>query len=385
MKKTIRILALALIIVMLTVSFAGCFVIKTTDKNYTTAPATTGEAEVSLIGVSADTKLPATKNSAFKMVSVPRLLAAPQAETAETTEVTTVAETTAEPVEDDAYSTFTVIYKTQTVIYFTINLSNPNNRYIMDFKLSCDEDPNVTVRQGTHESRINDPNTYIRWDEAEDRIGNHQATFVLTLPDTTVSPTSIRISEMYYSDRTDGVNKTTVNMNNRDVYTIYKTDSLVETTARRNSLEYFEFGLNVNEKATVTSVKVDGVEQTANGEGKYQIPSGKLVIEYDFIPTDGVVYKGSYEEDIEVLRFERTNTINKVNYSDAHFYIFYNIIGTDFSYSNIRVKDFNIELLQTFEDGFNIGLAEYPSIQQYKPNLTLIICGTEFVVADTFE
>ena len=359
-----KIIAFALVCVLALAALAGC--------GNNTEGAT--EAEVTLLGVSTDF---VPDDETAYTVTVPKLLSDGSDDT------TTVG--ASDRVTDDAYPTFTVIYKTQTVLYFTINLSNPKNYYILDFKLSCDEDDGVTVKQGRHQSRINDPSTYIRWDEASDRVGNRQATFELTLPDPEISPTSIRISEMYYSDRTDGTNKTSVNMNDRDVYTVYKTDSLVETVSRRNSLEYFEFGLNVNEKAIVTGVKVDGVEQTANGEGKYQIPSGKLVIEYDFIPTDGVVYKGSYEEDIEVLRFERTDGTRKVEYREAGFKLFWSISGTDFSYDNFTVKGYTIEVLQQFSNYTNIGLAEYPSIKQYKPNLTLIICGTEFVVADTFE
>lgn len=367
-----KIIAFALVCVLALAALAGCG----NNAGGATEASATGatEAEVTLLGVSTDF---VPDDETAYTVTVPKLLSDGSDDT------TTVG--ASDGVTDDAYPTFTVIYKTQTVLYFTINLSNPKNYYILDFKLSCDEDDGVTVKQGRHQSRINDPSTYIRWDEASDRVGNRQATFELTLPDPEISPTSIRISEMYYSDRTDGTNKTSVNMNDRDVYTVYKTDSLVETVSRRNSLEYFEFGLNVNEKATVTGVKVDGVEQTANGEGKYQIPSGKLVIEYDFETSDGRTYKGSYEEDIEVLRFERTDDTMKVYYGDAHFYLYYKFFGTDFSYENLIVKDYTIEVLQQFPDGINIGLAEYPSVEQYRPNLTLIICGTEFVVADTFE
>lgn len=110
---------------------------------------------------------------------------------------------------------YTIIYKYQETISFTIKLSNPNNYYIMDFKLSCEQE-NVKVNQGSHWSDINDPDTYIRWDEGVDRLGNKEATFLLQLPDKEVSPTSIKISELYYSDRTDGANKTAVNTNGKD-------------------------------------------------------------------------------------------------------------------------------------------------------------------------
>lgn len=372
-----KIIAFILICIMTLATLVSCGNSTDTTPEASTAGAT--EAEVTLLGISTDF----TPTVAANVVTVPRLLSDGNSDT-------TTTGATNDNIIDDVYSTFTVIYRTQTVIYFTINLSNPNNRYIMDFKLSCAEDDGVTVRQGNHESRINDPNTYIRWDEAYDRIGNHQATFVLTLPNTEISPTSIRISEMYYSDRTDGTNKTTVNMNNRDVYTVYKTDSLVETVDRRNSLEYFEFGLNVNESATVKSVTVDGVEQVPNGEGKYQIPSGKLVIDYEFVTSDGRTYVGSYEEDIEVLSFRHNGDNVKVEYADSRFTLHYIITGTDFIKSdeegvNITILNQNTRFAHLEDTCIGIGVPFGITVNDYKPGLTIIICGTEFVVADTFE
>lgn len=197
---------------------------------------------------------------------------------------------------------YIVIFKTQTLLYFTIKLQNPKNYYVLDFKLSCEEE-DIKVKQGTHYSSINDPNTFIRWDERVDGIGNHQATFLLQLSNPEISPDKIKISELYYSDRTDGTNKTSVNMNNKETYTVYKIDELMKMTDRKNSSEAFYFKLEFAEDVKHW-VKVNGMEFQADSEGVYAIPSGRLVVEYEYEAREGEKYIMKYEEDVEVLRAE---------------------------------------------------------------------------------
>lgn len=246
----------------------------------------------------------------------------------------------------DIPADYIVIFKTQTLIYFTIKLQNPKNYYILDFRLSCEEE-DIKVKQGTHYSSINDPNTFIRWDERVDGIGNHQATFLLQLPNPEISPDKIKISELYYSDRTDGTNKTSVNMNNKETYTVYKIDELMKMTDRKNSSEAFYFKLEFAEDVKHW-VKVDGVEFQADSDGVYAIPSGKLVVEYEYEVSNGVVYKNVYEENIETAQVEFEDGIYE---SDILYYIKYNkLSGTDVKWNcngyfldenNIKV-DFNL-------------------------------------------
>lgn len=203
---------------------------------------TPSASEVTLQSVSTSTK-PLFEQTAS--VGMTALLAANDAGTTEETEEPSKTTTEEDAPEkegliSDLESNITIIYKTQTTIYFTINLTNPKNYYILDFKLSTDNpDDKIQVKQGSHYSYINDPNTFIRWDEASDRIGNHQATFEIVLPSPEISPSVIKISEMYYSDRNDGTNKTAVNMNNKDVFTVYKVDKTFEFVDRRNSTTEF--------------------------------------------------------------------------------------------------------------------------------------------------
>lgn len=261
------------------------------------------KSEVKLLGITGnnsiqtETKATANNSKLFASLSVPIYA------DAETEQPGAATGTTEQPDDQlDVYSTYTIIYKTQTTLYFTINLSNPKNYYILDFRLTCAEE-DVTVKQGNHYSNINSENTYIRWDEAVDRIGNHTATFELHLPNANITPDNIKISEMYYSDRTDGTNKTSVNMNNKETYTVYKIDEPVVMTDRKNNFEEFSFKLAAIEGAVVKSVKVDGVAFDADAEGVYHIPSGELVIEYEYTVTDGVKYEKKIEEKIELLKF----------------------------------------------------------------------------------
>ena len=172
---------------------------------------------------------------------------------------------------------YTIIYKYQETISFTIKLSNPNNYYIMDFKLSCEQE-NVKVNQGSHWSDINDPDTYIRWDEGVDRLGNREATFLLQLPNAEVSPTSIKISELYYSDRTDGTNKTAVNTNGKDTYNVYKIDELFEVEEKSaNNLEG-KIKLNVSDDVDEIKLTVNDVEYPVSPDGYYHVPGGDMAI-----------------------------------------------------------------------------------------------------------
>ena len=241
----------------------------------------------------------------------------------------------------DIPADYIVIFKTQTLLYFTIKLQNPKNYYILDFKLSCEEE-DIKVKQGTHYSSINDPNTFIRWDERVDGIGNHQATFLLQLPNPDISPDKIKISELYYSDRTDGTNKTSVNMNNKETYTVYKIDELMKMTDRKNSSEAFYFKLEFAEDVKHW-VKVDGVEFQADSEGVYAIPSGKLVVEYEYEVSNGVVYKNVYEEDIKTAQVEFEDGIYR-NTITGSYYIRYNrLFGTDVDIYNCIGYYFNYD------------------------------------------
>lgn len=172
---------------------------------------------------------------------------------------------------------YTIIYKYQETISFTIKLSNPNNYYIMDFKLSCEQE-NVKVNQGSHWSDINDPDTYIRWDEGVDRLGNREATFLLQLPNAEVSPTSIKISELYYSDRTDGTNKTAVNTNGKDTYNVYKIDELFEVEEKSVNNVEGKIKLNVSDSVDEIKVMVNETEYRVSKDGYYHLPAGQLVI-----------------------------------------------------------------------------------------------------------
>ena len=177
----------------------------------------------------------------------------------------------------DIEKQYIVIYKSENVINLTIKLSNPNNYYIMDFKLSCEQE-NVLVHQGSHWSNINDSDTYIRWDEGSNRLGNREATFELKLPDEEISPDVIRVDNLYYSDRTDGSNKTAVNTNNKETYTIYKIEKLFEITEKTVNNVEAKIKLNVSDTVSELKFTVDGTEYNVGEDGYYHVPGGDLTI-----------------------------------------------------------------------------------------------------------
>lgn len=254
------------------------------------------------------------------------------------------------PIEVDptVVPAYTLIYKSQTTFFLTINLENPNNHYIMDFRLTC-PGSDVSIKQGSQFSDINDPNTYIRWDEATDRVGNRMATFELRLNSPEVSPDRITISEMYYSSRADGANKTAVNTDGKETYTIYKIDGPMEMYDRKNSLTEFTFKLNTN-GVSIISVTLDETENlTADETGTYHVlHDGKLDITYEYaVGDDQLPARITSSENIELLKIVNTlrtddPDISRVYDDNVRFegpdvYLFASFQGTDaniISYTN---------------------------------------------------
>lgn len=345
------------------------------------------KSEVKLLGITGnnsiqtETKATANNSKLFASLSVPIYA------DAETEQPGAATGTTEQPDDQlDVYSTYTIIYKTQTTLYFTINLSNPKNYYILDFRLTCAEE-DVTVKQGNHYSNINNENTYIRWDEAVDRIGNHTATFELHLPNADITPDNIKISEMYYSDRTDGTNKTSVNMNNKETYTVYKIDEPVVMTDRKNNFEEFSFKLAAIEGAVVKSVKVDGVAFDADAEGVYHIPGGELVVEYEYAVTDGVKYEKKIEEKIELLKFvkeypESENNIYLSSNKDNMLIIQGIYTGTDSD--KITVEGDFLRDIPLFISKNEICVYFTDFISYDEVNVIITVAGTEFNLRTDF-
>ena len=345
------------------------------------------KSEVKLLGITGnnsiqtETKATANNSKLFASLSAPIYADAETKQPGETTG-------TAEQPDDqlDVYSTYTIIYKTQTTLYFTINLSNPKNYYILDFRLTCAEE-DVTVKQGNHYSNINNENTYIRWDEAVDRIGNHTATFELHLPDADITSDNIKISEMYYSDRTDGTNKTSVNMNNKETYTVYKIDEPVVMTDRKNNFDEFSFKLAAIEGAVVKSVKVDGVAYDADAEGVYHIPGGELVVEYEYKVKDGIKYEKKIEEKIELLKFvkeypeKETNAYFRLK-KDNMLIIEGVFIGTDSDKIAVNGDFLRDTPFINYEEQICIYFSEYIDYDQI--NVIITVAGTEFNLRTDF-
>lgn len=201
-----------------------------------------------------------------------------------------------------------LIYRSQKVFFLTITLDNPNNHYIMDFRLNS-EGSEIKILQGTTWSDMNAPDTYIRWDEAYDRVGNKTATFKILLCSPEVTPDRITISEMYYSSRVDGANKTAVNMDGKETFTIYKIDGPMEMYDRVNSFDEFTFKLNTN-GVEIIKVALDGETITADESGVYHVlHDGELKITYQYLMgDDNTPEQITSTEQIELLKFIPSKT-----------------------------------------------------------------------------
>ena len=169
----------------------------------------------------------------------------------------------------DIPADYTFIFTSQLEINFDIKLNNPQNYYIMDFKLTCDEEQiEYYDKKKKKWTPIN--NIWIRWSGSN----NQESRYRLKLPNPEISPDKIKISEMYYSDRTDGTNKTAVNMNNKETYTIYKIESsleIIKMTDIINSENEFSFKIDKIEGAEITGVVFDRNTITPDENGVYKL------------------------------------------------------------------------------------------------------------------
>ena len=255
---------------------------------------------------------------------------------------------------------YTFIFKSQTTINFDIKLNNPKNYYIMDFKLTCDEEQiEYYDKEMEKWTPIND--IWIRWSGSN----NQESRYRLRLPNPEISPDKIKISEMYYSDRTDGTNKTAVNMNNKETYTVYKVeDDLVVTETVSNSCEKYAFKMAKKEGVEIKSFTVAGVDymDRINAEGLYEMTSnGKIVVEYER-KNGNVTYKGKVEKNVELVNIvikERTSdwAVESVNGTDI-FELYKVIIEQTYkdydyiqdSYSNYINYEIKINYIRNYYD-----------------------------------
>lgn len=294
MKKTLSIIITAIMLLCSISVIAGC-------KNKGNSNNNNSKAEVVLDKVSA---------AAYKESSVkPQKMAAfnLSEKSADNSENESADNSESESESPDVSADipdYTFIFKSQTTINFDIKLNNPKNYYIMDFKLTCDEEQiEYYDKEMEKWTPIND--IWIRWSGSN----NQESRYRLRLPNPEISPDKIKISEMYYSDRTDGTNKTAVNMNNKETYTVYKVeDDLVVTETVSNSREKYVFRMNQKEGVEVLSTKGNGVDLVKEGDNYIMPENGKIVIEYQKV-NGNVTYKGKYEKEIELIRFEIDNNI----------------------------------------------------------------------------
>lgn len=284
---------------------------------------------------------------------------------------------------------YTFIFKSQTTINFDIKLNNPKNYYIMDFKLTCDEE-DIQYYDGKMEKWTSINNIWIRWSGSN----NQESRYRLRLPNPEISPDKIKISEMYYSDRTDGANKTAVNMNNKETYTVYKVeDDLVVTETVSNSREKYVFKMAKKEGVEIKSFTVAGVDymDRINDEGLYEMTSnGKIVMEYER-KNGNVTYKGKVEKDVELIEFQTTDYWGgDFEWFGRQFYIYYKITGTDFDISKMYIDGIDCEIKKSYQDvektifsGYGFYGIDGLSDDWFKEH-TITICGVKYNIWDTF-
>lgn len=307
-----RIITLIITAILITISVSG---LSACNKNGDSG--NNKNAEVTLLKLSAG----ASSNARYK-----RNKSAYSTENADLTPDSSIDENDLEFPKDS----YTIIYKSQTEINFDILLSNPKNYYIMDFKLTCDDEQIYYYDDKMDKwNCIND--IWIRWSGSN----NQESRYRLRLPNPEVSPDKIRVSEMYYSDRTDGTNKTAVNMNNKETYRVYKVeDELLTTKTVENTLSAYRFEVIKKEGVVITSIRDDenNIDLVADSDGTYRMEKdGRIRIEYEKL-VDGVKYSSWYTKDIEKLKLISTKYYDWDAAFDAYYHdfqILYDYEGTD--------------------------------------------------------
>ena len=198
---------------------------------------------------------------------------------------------------------------------------------------------------------------------------------------------------MYYSDRTDGTNKTAVNMNNKETYTVYKVeDDLVVTETVSNSREKYVFKMTKKEGVEIKSFTVAGVDymDRINDVGLYEmISNGKIVVEYER-KNGNVTYKGKVEKNVELIEFHETPNKVRFKWFGRQFYIYYKFTGTDFDISKISVDGIDCEIEGSYKDiektvllGYGFYGIDELSDDWFKEH-TITICGVKYNIWDTF-
>ena len=374
MKKTLAIISAAIMLLCGISTITGCNIKDNSNNN-------NSKAEVVLDKVSAAAYI--EKSIQPQAISIFNLSEnSTDSSNSESTEETP-------DISVDIPADYTFIFKSQLEINFDIKLNNPKNYYIMDFKLTCDEEQiEYYDKEMEKWTPIND--IWIRWSGSN----NQESRYRLKLPNPEISPDKIKISEMYYSDRTDGTNKTAVNMNNKETYTVYKVeDDLVVTETVSNSCEKYVFKMAKKEGVEIKSFTVAGVDymDRINAEGLYEMTSnGKIVVEYEK-KNGNVTYKGKVEKDIELIKFQTTDYWGgDFEWFGRQFYIYYKFTGTDFDISKISIDGINCEIKERYQDvektifsGYGFYGIDGLSDDWFKEH-TITICGVKYNIWDTF-
>ena len=288
---------------------------------------------------------------------------------------------------------YTFIFKSQTTINFDIKLNNPKNYYIMDFKLTCDEEQiEYYDKEMEKWTPIND--IWIRWSGSN----NQESRYRLRLPNPEISPDKIKISEMYYSDRTDGTNKTAVNMNNKETYTVYKVeDDLIVTETVSNSREKYVFRMTKKEGVEIKSFTVAGMDymDRINAEGLYEMTSnGKIVVEYER-KNGNVTYRGKVEKDVELIEFHINNYwkesgkgLANIDYETRNIVLEFYITGTDSEtvpyLKGENIDNIKLQIITTKgEERFNFyGIKNLD--EEWLKTHYIVLAGKEYNIWDTF-
>lgn len=187
---------------------------------------------------------------------------------------------------------FLIVEKENQEFNLTIELNNPNDYHIFDFTLECDDQDAQIYLDGTFQ--LLSGLRSINWNGGT----NTRYTIALIISSDSYL-NSIRLTSLYYSDRTDNSTKLSANLNGKGVVDIYKVDSM---TIGYNNYDNI-YIQNMDSHVDVSTIMVNGVPYNNGAD----IDKDDIYITFTYELSNGVRYN-------DTKYFIRNSKVVSTNY-----------------------------------------------------------------------
>lgn len=184
---------------------------------------------------------------------------------------------------------FAVLMNSETELDLTITLDNPNDYHIFDFTLSCEDEKAEILVDGEY-VLLNSVKS-INWK------GDTNTSYTISLKISSSDYLNkIAITSMYYSDRSDGTSKETVDLNKKETVDIYRLYDGVSV----NVVDYNTYKLELNDShVDQNSIKVNGKSYLLSEE--ISCYGSSFEVTYNYQLENNLVYSNGFNYEKEDL------------------------------------------------------------------------------------